>query len=96
MVRRVAGSPLTLFAVNNGHFDDIDLAIFAQACSRLMHGSLFSSIRGMNVLGDHSSLVLFLVTPLYAPWDAYAWRACIDSVAAFSCARAPLSIPAML
>ena len=49
-------------------YDDIDLAIFAQACSRLMHGSLFSSIRGMNVLGDHSSLVLFLVAPLYAPF----------------------------
>ncbi|MGH7730746.1 MAG: DUF2079 domain-containing protein [Candidatus Eiseniibacteriota bacterium] len=46
-------------------YDDFDLAIFAQACDRLLHGSLHSSIRGMNWLGDHSSLVLFLVAPLY-------------------------------
>jgi uncharacterized membrane protein len=47
-------------------YDDIDLAIFAQACHGLLHGSLVSSIRGMHWLGDHSSLVLFLVAPLYA------------------------------
>jgi len=47
-------------------YNDIDLAIFVQACDRLLHGSLYSSIRGMNWLGDHSSLNLFLVAPLYA------------------------------
>ena len=46
-------------------YDDIDLAIFAQACDRMLHGSLYSSIRGMHWLGDHSSLVLFLVAPVY-------------------------------
>lgn len=47
-------------------FRDFDLAIFVQACDQLLHGSIFSSIRGMNWLGDHSSLVLFLITPVYA------------------------------
>ena len=47
-------------------YNDIDLALFAQALDRLLHGSMFSSIRGMNWLGDHSSFVLFLLAPIYA------------------------------
>jgi uncharacterized membrane protein len=47
-------------------YDDIDLAIFTQALANLMRGSLGCSIRGASWLGDHSSLSLFLVTPLYA------------------------------
>jgi uncharacterized membrane protein len=47
-------------------YDDFDLAIFSQAVDRLLAGSLFSSIRGMRWLGDHASLNLFLVAPLYA------------------------------
>src|SRR5262245_15516252 len=47
-------------------YTDFDLAIFAQAVDRLLHGSTWNSVRGMNWLGDHSSLLLFLVTPLYA------------------------------
>ncbi len=47
-------------------YADFDLAIFVQATSQILRGSLFSSIRGMNWLGDHSSLILFLVAPFYA------------------------------
>ncbi len=47
-------------------YSDIDLAMFVQAVDGLLHGTMFSSIRGMNWLGDHSSLILFLITPLYA------------------------------
>lgn len=47
-------------------YADFDLAIFAQAIDGVLHGRLHSSIRGMDWLGDHSSLVLFLVAPLYA------------------------------
>ena len=47
-------------------YTDFDLAIFTQAVDGLLHGRLFSSIRGMAWLGDHSSLILFLITPLYA------------------------------
>jgi len=47
-------------------YSDIDLAMFVQAVDGLLHGTLFSSIRGMNWLGDHSSLILFIITPLYA------------------------------
>ena len=47
-------------------YNDFDLAIFTQAVSGVRHGTLFSSIRGMHWLGDHSSLNLFLLVPLYA------------------------------
>jgi uncharacterized membrane protein len=45
---------------------DIDLPIFVQATDQALRGSLFSSIRGMYWLGDHASLVLFLIAPIYA------------------------------
>lgn len=44
---------------------DIDLPMFTQAVAGIARGTLVSSIRGMNWLGDHSSLVLF---PLAAPF----------------------------
>ena len=47
-------------------FIDIDLPIFVQATDQALRGSLFSSIRGMVWLGDHVSLVLFVLAPLYA------------------------------
>ena len=47
-------------------YSDIDLAMFAQAVDGILHGTLFSSIRGMHWLGDHSSLILFLIAPIYA------------------------------
>jgi len=47
-------------------YSDIDCALFVQIVNGILHGSLVSSIRGMNWLGDHSSLILFLVAPLYA------------------------------
>ncbi|MBI1795506.1 MAG: DUF2079 domain-containing protein [Candidatus Eisenbacteria bacterium] len=47
-------------------YSDFDLAIFVQATDRLLHGSLYTSIRGMNWLGDHVSLILFVIAPLYA------------------------------
>ena len=47
-------------------YSDIDLPLFVQAVDGLLHGTLYSSIRGLYWLGDHSSLILFLVAPLYA------------------------------
>jgi uncharacterized membrane protein len=47
-------------------YTDIDCALFVQIVDGILRGSLFSSIRGMNWLGDHSSLILFLVAPVYA------------------------------
>ena len=43
-----------------------DLPIFAQAMEGMLHGRFHGSIRGMNFLGDHSSLILFLLVPVYA------------------------------
>lgn len=39
---------------------------FVQALNGILRGTLFGSIRGMNWLGDHSSLILFLLAPLFA------------------------------
>jgi len=47
-------------------YHDFDFAIFVQATAQVLHGSLFSSIRGMNWLGDHVSLILFGIAPIYA------------------------------
>jgi uncharacterized membrane protein len=45
---------------------DFDLAIFSHALDQLLRGSLYESIGGMNWLGGHVALVLFLIAPLYA------------------------------
>ena len=47
-------------------YTDFDLAIFAHAVDGVLRGTLFESIRGMNWLGDHSSLILIPLAPLYA------------------------------
>jgi uncharacterized membrane protein len=47
-------------------YNDFDLAIFAHAVEGVLRGSFFESIRGMNWLGDHSSLILVPLAPLYA------------------------------
>jgi uncharacterized membrane protein len=47
-------------------YTDIDLSIFVQAVDGMLRGTLYSSIRELHWLGDHSSLILFLVLPLYA------------------------------
>ena len=47
-------------------YSDIDLPMFVQAVDGLLHGTMFSSIRSLNWLGDHSSLILFLIAPIYA------------------------------
>jgi uncharacterized membrane protein len=47
-------------------YSDIDLPLFVQAVDGILHGTLYSSIRALYWLGDHSSLILFLVAPLYA------------------------------
>jgi uncharacterized membrane protein len=47
-------------------YDDFDLAIFTQAVDAILRGAHFVSIRGMSFLGDHSSLILYAVAPVYA------------------------------
>lgn len=47
-------------------YADFDLAIFAQATDQALRGNLYSSIRGMYWLGDHVSLIVFVLAPLYA------------------------------
>jgi uncharacterized membrane protein len=50
--------------VNFGYYD-WDLALYAQAMWRMMHGSLETSLFGMNFLGNHAEYISFLVLPLY-------------------------------
>ncbi len=62
-------------------YDDFDFAIFAHAMERMLAGSLFNSVRGMVWLGDHTSLVLFLLAPVYAVFHHPATLLVVQSVA---------------
>ncbi len=46
-------------------YDDFDLAIHDQVLWNILHGSIFSSILGIDFLGNHAHLILFLVAPFY-------------------------------
>lgn len=46
-------------------FDDFDLAAHDQIMWNIVHGSLFSSILGINFLGNHAHLISFLLAPVY-------------------------------
>ena len=65
-VYALATSLLSLQKYRYFLYDDFDLAIFVQAVNGLLHGSTTTSIRGMNWLGEHSSLVLVLLAPIFA------------------------------
>ena len=47
-------------------YHDFDLAVYAQVLWNLLHGSLYSSILGIPILGNHFVPILFLIAPLYA------------------------------
>lgn len=47
-------------------YTDFDFAIFVQVTDRILHGSFFSSIAGMNLLGAHTTPNLVLIAPLFA------------------------------
>jgi uncharacterized membrane protein len=46
--------------------ESFDLAIFSQVTWKITRGATDSSILGISMFGDHLSLVLFLLAPLYA------------------------------
>ncbi len=46
-----------------------DLAVFDQAAWLISHGQQpFVTVRGMHILADHFSLIIYLVAPLYRLW----------------------------
>src|SRR5258705_4801460 len=47
-------------------YTDFDFAIFVQVTDRILHGTFYSSIAGMNLLGAHAALNLVLIAPLFA------------------------------
>jgi len=44
-------------------FHDFDLAVHAQSAWCILHGSIYNSILGIPFLGNHLSLILFLLAP---------------------------------
>lgn len=62
---------LSLYRYNHFGTGIFDLGIFDQATWLISHGKpLFLSSRGMNAFGDHFSVVLYLLAPLYHLWDS--------------------------
>ena len=55
---------LTLKYYSFGYYD-WDLAMYAQVMWNLKHGSLYSSLMGMNFLGNHAEFIAFLILPFY-------------------------------
>ncbi len=47
-------------------YDDFDLAIYAQACRGVLHGTLYSPILNVNLLGNHMSLLIVPIALVYA------------------------------
>lgn len=46
-------------------YQDFDLAVHSQALWNILHGSIHSSILGIDFLGNHASFILFLIAPVY-------------------------------
>ncbi len=59
---------LTLCLVKWRYFlySDFDMPIYAQAAWQVCRGSLHSSILGVNLLGNHMSLLIVPIAPIYA------------------------------
>ena len=55
---------LTFKYYSFGYYD-WDLAMYAQVMWNLKHSSLYSSLMGMNFLGNHAEYVAFLLLPIY-------------------------------
>lgn len=51
---------------NSFSYRDFDLAVHAQTVWNILHGSIHSSILGIDFLGNHTNLILFLIAPVYA------------------------------
>ena len=58
-----------------------DLAIFDQALWHLLnHGQLYSSLVGENILGEHTSFILYLIAPLYQLYCSPETLVCVQSL----------------
>ncbi len=59
-----------------------DLGIFDQAVWLISHGhSPFVTVRGVHILGDHFSFILYLIAPIYRIWDSPEALLTLQSVA---------------
>lgn len=77
----VTYSVISTIKLRYGLYDDIDLAIFTQAVDGVLRGTVYGSIRGMAWPGDHASLVLFPLAPLYALWRSPLLLLVVQSLA---------------
>ncbi len=49
---------------NSYNYTDFDLAVHSQVLWNILHGSIYSSILGIDFLGNHMHLILFLIAPI--------------------------------
>ena len=56
---------------------DWDLAIFSHIMWNLSHGSMYSSLLGVNFLGNHVNIFAFLIAPIYAVFSSPLTLICL-------------------
>jgi uncharacterized membrane protein len=63
-------SYICLLRLRSFNYVDFDMSVHNQSVWNVLHGSIDSSILGIPFLGNHLSLLLFLIAPLYALFPA--------------------------
>jgi len=46
-------------------YQDFDLAVYGQVLWNILRGSIYSSVLGIDFLGNHAGFVVFLIAPIY-------------------------------
>ncbi len=56
---------INILQFNFFKYHDFDLAVHAQTLWNIVHGSIYTSILGIDFLGNHANFILFLIAPVY-------------------------------
>lgn len=62
-------------------YQDFDLAVYSQALWNILHGSINSSILGIDFLGNHAGFIVFLIAPAYVIFKSPLTLLFIQSIA---------------
>jgi uncharacterized membrane protein len=72
---------ITFLKYRSFGYQDFDLAIYSQVFWNILHGSIRSSILGIDFLGNHASFILFLLVPAYLVFKSSLTLLSVQSIA---------------